>query len=210
MNQAQLNLHWDLARTDPRTRSQRSYDGSFAYANGSQNANRHLGSADVTVYYSRRLLFFTARVEFLNDRFQNLELRATPAAGVGVHLFDTKKVEWDLGGALGYQDTRFLSTAAGLENPRNDGFIGFRTYADIDFTDDVELIMEWTSNVVYTKIGLTNHVGSTKFSVEIADIFDLEMTFKFFRTERPPPRADGTVPKRNDYQLIVGLALEIG
>ena len=64
--------------------------------------------------------------------------------------------------------------------------------------------------MVYTQIGLTNHVGTANFSVEISDIFDLETTFKFYRTERPPPRADGSVPERNDYQLIVGLALEIG
>jgi putative salt-induced outer membrane protein YdiY len=209
-NQGQLNFHWDLARADPRTRSQISYDGSFAYSNREQNVNRQLGSVDVTVFYSRRLFFSPATAQLLNDRFQNLKLRATPAAGVGVHLFDTKKVKWDLGGALGYQYIRFLSTAAGVENPQNDGFIGVRTYADFDFTDDVELIIEWTTNVVYTRIGLTNHVGSTRFSVEINDIFDLETTFKFFRTERPPPRADGSVPKRNDYQLIVGLALEIG
>ncbi|MGB3051158.1 MAG: DUF481 domain-containing protein [Polyangiales bacterium] len=209
-NQGQLNAHWDLARADPLTRSQMSYDGSFAYSNGEQNVNRHLGSVDVTVYYSRRLFFTPASAQFLNDRFQNLKLRATPAAGVGVHLFDTKKVEWDLGGALGYQYIRFLSTAAGVENPQSDGFVGVRTYADFDFTDDVELIIEWTTNVVYTQIGLTNHVGRTTFSVEITDIFDFETTFKFFRTERPPPRSDGTVPEKNDYQLIVGLALEIG
>jgi hypothetical protein len=188
-NQGQLIVHWDLTRADPRTRSRISYDSSFAYSNREQNVNRQLGSVDV---------------------FQNLKLRATPAAGVGVHLFDTKKVEWDLGGALGYQYIRFLSTAAGVENPQNDGFIGVRTYADFDFTDDVELIIEWTTNVVYTRIGLTNHVGSTRFSVEINDIFDFETTFKFYRTERPPPRADGSVPKRNDYQLIVSLALKIG
>ena len=209
-NQGQLNLHWDLTRADPRTRSQISYDGSLAYSNGAQNVNRHLGSVDVTFYYSRRLFFVPASAQFLNDRFQNLQLRATPATGVGVHLFDTKKYDWDLGGALGYQYTQFLSTAAGVENPQNDGFIGVRTYVDLDFTDDVELIIEWNTNVVYTQIGLTNHIGRTTFSVEITDIFDLETTFKFFRTERPPPRSDGTVPKRNDYQLIVGLALEIG
>jgi putative salt-induced outer membrane protein YdiY len=209
-NQGQLNVHWDLTRADPRTRSRISYDSSFAYSNREQNVNRQLGSVDVTVFYSRRLFFLPASAQFLNDRFQNLKLRATPAAGVGVHLFDTKKVEWDLGGALGYQYIRFLSTAAGVENPQNDGFIGVRTYADFDFTDDVELIIEWTTNVVYTRIGLTNHVGSTRFSVEINDIFDFETTFKFYRTERPPPRADGSVPKRNDYQLIVSLALKIG
>ena len=57
---------------------------------------------------------------------------------------------------------------------------------------------------------MTNHIGAAKFSVEITDIFDLETTVRFYRTERPPPRSDGTVPERNDYQLIVSLALEIG
>ena len=209
-NQGQLNAHWDLARTDPRTRSAISYDGNFAYSNGEQNVGRHLGGADLTVYYSKRLFFSPASAQFLNDKFQNLHLRATPGAGVGVHVFDTKKVEWDIGGALGYQYTRFLSTAAGVENPQNDGFISFRTYADFDFTDDVELQIDWLTNVVYTQIGLTNHVGRAKFSVEVTDILDLETTFKFFRTESPPPRADGTVPKKNDFELIVGLALEIG
>ena len=32
----------------------------------------------------------------------------------------------------------------------------------------------------------------------------------FLRTEDPPPRADGTVPESNDYQLIVSVALELG
>ncbi|MBT8469108.1 MAG: DUF481 domain-containing protein, partial [Deltaproteobacteria bacterium] len=209
-NQGQLNGSWNLVRADPQTRSVISYTGTFGYANQEQNVNRHLGEAGVTVYYSRRLFFSPLTAQLLNDRFQNLKLRATPGAGAGVHVFDTKKVEWDLGGALGYQYTRFLSTAAGVENPQNDGFISFHTYADFDFTDDVELKISWLTNVVYTQIGLTNHIGTANFSVEITDIFDLETTFNFYRTERPPPRADGSVPKRNDYQLIVSLALEIG
>jgi hypothetical protein len=53
-------------------------------------------------------------------------------------------------------------------------------------------------------------LGSAKFSVDVTDILDLETTFKFYRTEQPPPRADGTVPKKNDYEVIVSLALEIG
>jgi putative salt-induced outer membrane protein YdiY len=209
-NQGQLNIHWELVREDPRTRSAMSYDGTFGYSNREQNVNRHLGEVRVNVYYSKRLYFSPASAQFLNDRFQNLKLRATPGAGAGVHVFDTKKVEWDLGGALGYQYARFLSTAEGVENPQNDGFVSFHTYADFDFTDDVELTIEWLTNVIYTQIGLTNHIGTTNFSVEINDIFSLETTFRFYRTERPPPRADGSVPNRNDYQLIVSLALEIG
>ena len=51
--------------------------------------------------------------------------------------------------------------------------------------------------------------GSAKFSVEITDIFDFETSFLFLRTEEPPPRADDTVPEKNDYQLVVGVAFDI-
>jgi putative salt-induced outer membrane protein YdiY len=209
-NQGQLNAHWDLRRADQRTRSELRYDGSFGYANQAQTVNRHVGIAEMKLFVSRRLFVVPATSGFLNDRFANLQFRATPGAGAGVHVFKTKKVEWDLGGALGYQYTRFLSTAAGVKNPQNDGFISFRTWADFDFTSDVELILEWRTSVVYTNIELTNHFGSAKFSVEVTDILDLETTFKFYRTENPPPRADGSVPKKNDYEFIVSLALEIG
>ena len=209
-NQGQFNGHWDLRRADQRTHTELSYDGTFGFANDTHTVNRHVGTADVKLFVSRRFFFVPVTSQFLNDQFANVKFRATPGTGAGVHIFDTKKVEWDGGGAVGYQFTNFLSTAAGYENPQNDGFISVVTYGDFDFTDDVELIIEWRSSIVYTQIGLTNHFGSAKFSVDVTDILDFEGTFKFYRTEDPPPRADGTVPKKNDYEVIVGLALEIG
>jgi putative salt-induced outer membrane protein YdiY len=209
-NQGQLNAHFDVRRADQRTRTQLGYDASVGYANNEVTVNRHIGIADVKLFISKRFFFVPFTAEFLNDTFQNYQFRTTPATGAGVHIFDTKKVEWDLGGAMGYQYVRFFSTAASVDNPQNDGFIGFRTYADFDFTDDVELELEWRTNVVYTSIGLTNHFGSATFSVDVTDILDLETTFNFYRTEDPPPRADGSVPKKNDYEVIVSLALEIG
>ena len=209
-SQGQFNGHWDLRRADQRTRSELRYDGTFGFANDAATVNRHLGAAEVKLFISRRFFFVPATSGFLNDEFANLKFRATPGAGAGVHIFNTKKVEWNVGGVLGYQYTNFLSTAAGAENPQNDGFVSVLTYADFDFTDDVELELEWRSSVVYTQFGLTNHFGSARFSVEVTQIFDFEGTFKFYRTEDPPPRADGTVPKKNDYEVIVGVALEIG
>lgn len=209
-NQGQFNGHWDLRRADQRTRTELRYDGSFGYANNASTVNRHLGLAENRLFVSKRFFYVPVTSGFINDQFANLKFRATPGTGAGVHVFDTKKVEWDLGGAVGYQYTRFLSAAAGRQDRQNDGFISFITHADFDFTDDVELVLDWTSSVVYTDIDLTHHFGSAKFSVEVTDILDLETTLKFYRTENPPPRADGTQPKKNDYEFIVSLALQIG
>lgn len=209
-NQGSLTMYFELARADYRTRSRLRYDGTIGYANREENVNRHIGTAEVVLYLSHRWYFTPAAAQLLNDRFQNIHFRATPGAGAGVHVFDTKKVEWDLESGLGYQYIEFLSTAAGVKNPQNDGFVSFGTYAEFEFVDDVELEIEWRTNLVYTTIGNTNHTGRAKFSVEITDIFDFETSFLFLRTEEPPPRADGTVPEKNDYQLIVSVALELG
>ncbi len=209
-NQGSLTISWSLQRADHRTLSTTSYQGTFGYVNGEANVNRHLGDVGVKLLIWRRFYVVPAFAQFLNDKFQNLKFRATPGVGAGIHIVDRKKVEWDLGSGLGYQYTRFISAATGVENPRNDGFILLQTYADFDFTDDIELKLNWRTNLVYTGIGNTNHVGNAAFKIDLTAIFYFETSFLFLRTENPPPRADGTIPDKNDYQIIVSIALEIG
>jgi hypothetical protein len=45
--------------------------------------------------------------------------------------------------------------------------------------------------------------------VDVTDIFDFGSSLLFLRTERPVPRSDSTVPSKNDYQVLVSVALEI-
>ncbi|MBW2510119.1 MAG: DUF481 domain-containing protein [Deltaproteobacteria bacterium] len=209
-NQGSLTAYFELTRADYRTRTRLRYDGTIGFANKEQNVNRNIGSASVKLFLSQRWYFTPGAVQFLNDRFQNIRFRATPGAGAGVHVFDTEKVEWDLQAGLGYQFIEYLSAAPEVKNPQNDGFISLGTWAEFEIVDDVELELEWRTNLVYTTIGNTNHTGRAEFSVDITDIFDFAASFLFLRTEDHPPRADGTVPARNDYQIIVSVALEIG
>ena len=208
-DQGSLTTYFQLLRADYRTRTRLRYDGTVGYANREQNVNRHLGDVVVRLYLSRRWYFTPASAQFLNDRFQNIRFRATPGAGAGLHLFDTKRWEWDLDAGLGYQYIEFQSAAAGVTNPQSDGFVALGTWAKLEFYKDVKLELEWRTNLAYTTIGNTNHIGRAKFTVEITDIFDFSSEFLFFRTENPPPRADGTEPAKNDYQFIVSVALSI-
>jgi len=208
-NQGSMNAYFELQRADYRTRTTLGYDGTVGYANREQNVNRHIGTVEVRLFLSRRWYFLPATAQFLNDKFQNLNFRATPGAVVGAHVFKTKKVEWDLEAGLGYQYLQSLTVPTGAKNPQSDGFVSVGTWAEFEFVDDVELTLEWQTNFVYTTIGNTNHTGRAKFSVEVTDIFDFETSFLFLRTEQPQPRADGTTPESNDYQLIVSVAFEI-
>jgi putative salt-induced outer membrane protein YdiY len=196
-------------RADQRTRSLVSYEGAFGYAAKEETVNRHIGDAEATVYVTRRLYVNALVAQFLNDRFQNLRLRATPSAGVGVHLFDTRKVEWNLDGGPGYQYTNLLSTEAGTTNPQHDGTVSLGSFFKWKFIPDNKIELEWRSNLVYTQLGLTNHTGNARLKLKITSVFRFTTEFTYLRTERPPPREDGTAPKSNDYQLVVGVLVRI-
>jgi len=204
-----LNAFWSLKREDQRVRSLISYEGTFGYASKEETVNRHIGNADVTVYVTRRLYINALVAQFLNDRFQNLRLRATPSVGAGVHLFDTRKVEWNLDGGPGYQYTNLLSTAAGTNNPQHDGTIAVGSFFKWKFIPDNKIELEWRSNLVYTQIGLTNHTGTARLKLKITSILRFTTEFTYLRTESPPQSEDGTAPKSNDYQLVVGVLVRI-
>jgi putative salt-induced outer membrane protein YdiY len=217
-NQGSLTTEWALARNDGRTLAALDYQGTVGFANDELNVNRHLASADVNLFFWDRFYLVPMMGQLLYDQFQNTKLRATPTTGAGIHIFEkkkqrkkhTNKFEWDAQSGLGYQFIRFFSTATGVSNPQNDGFVMFRTYWKLEFwSDDVKFTVDWTTNLVYTNLGNTNHTGKSKLQVAITDVFDLETSFLFLRTRDPEPKSDGTVPKQNDYQIVVSLGLMI-
>jgi hypothetical protein len=217
-NQGTLTTQWSLTRTDGHSLQGLSYLGTVAYTNGELNVNRHLGEVDTALYLWDRFYLIPIAGQLLYDAFQNIKLRATPGVGAGVYLFKktrqrrkhTNQFEWDVQSGLGYQFLGFLSTPPGAANPQNDGFILFRTHWKLEFlNDNVELTIDWRTNLVYTTFGSTNHTGTVDVSVEITDRFSFLTTFLFLRTRDPEPRSDGTEPKENDYQVVFSLALNI-
>jgi putative salt-induced outer membrane protein YdiY len=205
-----FNAFWSLVREDALTRTQITYDGTFGTAARAEVANRHLGGGDVDIYVHPIVFIKALTGQLLYDKFQNIRLRATPAAGLGVHIITTYVVNWDFETAPGYQYLSLLDPAASVENPQSDGYWMFRMFADIDFTDDIQLLLDWRTNLVFTTISNTNHVGSMDFSLRITSILHFNTSFLYLRTEQPFPRSDGTVPKKNDYQIVVGISLRLG
>lgn len=204
------NAFLGIYREDQLTRLRLEYDGSVGKANGERNVNRHLGTAGLNVFLSPRWYITPFLAQFLSDQFQNIQFRATPAAGFGYHIIDKSDFEWDVESGVGYQYLNWRSVEAGEENPESDGFVMFRTLGSWDITGDIDWFFDWRTNLVFTNIGNTNHVGSTGMSIEVNDILDINMTFLYLRTEDPARREDGTKPEKNDYQLVFGIGLEVG
>jgi putative salt-induced outer membrane protein YdiY len=218
-DQLTYDINFNTRREDRMTLLDLNYNTSFGRTGGTQNVNRHLGEEDFKVFVSSRWFVTPLFGQLFNDRFQNIRFRATPAAGAGLHIIDVPKVTWDFQTGIGYQylNYRDATLLAGATNPQNDAFIPLYTYADFDITGDVDLTVSWLTNLVVTTIGNTNHTGKADIAIELTSVLDLDIAFLYLRTESPappPPPAAGDPPpdpiKKNDYQLVVGISLELG
>lgn len=216
-DQLTYDILFNTRREDKMTLLDLSYNTTFGRTGGVQNVNRHLGEEDFKVFLSSRWFVTPLFGQLFNDRFQNIQFRATPAAGAGVHIIDVPHVKWDFQTGVGYQYLKYRDVSAGENNPQNDAFIPLFTYADFDITGDIDLTVSWLTNLVVTTIGNTNHTGKADLAIELTSVIDLDIAFLFLRTENPapaPPPPAGDPPpdpiRKNDYQLVVGVSLELG
>ena len=214
-DQLTYDINFNVRREDRLTLLDLNYNTTFGRTGGVQNVNRHLGEEDFKVFLSSRWFVTPLFGQLFNDRFQNVQLRATPAAGAGIHIIDKPKVAWDFQTGVGYQYLNYKDVTtlpAGSPNPQHDAFIPLFTYADFDITGDIDFTVSWLTNLVVTTIGNTNHTGKADLAIELTSVLDLDIAFLFLRTEEPAPAPDPLADpiKKNDYQLVVGIALELG
>ena len=211
-NQLTYDIKFNTRREDRLTLLDLNYNATFGKTNGVQNVNRQLGEFLFNVFLGSRWWVTPAFGQLFNDRFQNIKFRATPAAGAGVHIFDMPKVKWDFITGIGYQYLNALTPVAGTKNPQHDVFIPLYTYWDFDITGDIDFTVSWLTNLVVTTIGNTNHTGKADLSVELTSVINLDLAFLYLRTEQPVQPADPALPaiEKNDYQLVVGISLELG
>ncbi len=209
-DQLTYDINFNTRREDRLTLLDLNYNATFGQTDGTQNVNRHLGQFLFNVFLGSRWWVTPAFGQLFNDRFQNIQFRATPAAGAGVHIIDMSNVTWDFMTGVGYQYLNYKEPEA--ENPQHDAFVPLFTYWDFDITGDIDLTLSWLTNLVVTKIGNTNHTGKAELAIELTSVLDLDIAFLYLRTEEPGQPADPTLPRieKNDYQLVVGISLELG
>ena len=211
--QLTYDLKFNTRREDEMTLLDLRYNASFGSTDGTQNVNRHLGEEDFKVFLSSLWFVTPAFGQLFNDRFQNIKFRATPATGAGIHIIDKPNVKWDFQTGIGYQYLNYLdATQVTGDNPQHDAFIPLYTYADFDITGDIDFTVSWLTNLVVTTIGNTNHTGKADLAIELTSVLDLDISFLYLRTEEPAPPPDPADPPidKNDYQLVIGVSLELG
>ena len=208
--QVDFNLGFRLVREDRRTVTELDYLLNLGRAEGEQTVARHLVSFVNQVWLNEILFVQPIVGQLLSDRFQDITFRAQPAAAIGVRFLDLPNAWWHLSAGVGYQFLSLYRPFVTVDDPQHDGLVRLATNARFDMTEDIYLLIGWATNLTFTTVGNTNHTGTADLFLEVTNVLDVSFSFVYLRTEDAPPRADGSVPEKNDYFFVLGFALQLG
>jgi putative salt-induced outer membrane protein YdiY len=186
------------------------YTGNFSELSGEQTTNNHRGTSDINFFLSRRFYVTPLAVELYADKFQNIDVRTTVGAGAGYYFYRTGDLEWSVGLGGAYRKTQYSSVEPGDDATRETGSVVPSTAFDADITGDIELTMDYSAQIgVPDAKQSTQHAGALLTIDLVGDIFELSTSFTWDRVESPQRNADGVVPKRDDFRVSLGFAVDL-
>jgi hypothetical protein len=206
--QTELSGNAELRRETAMTRMVSTYRGTYAKADGTQNANNHRSLTKFDYFLTRRFYWTIPFVEVYADEQQELDLRLSPGSALGYELLRTSWVELEMSLGTGYQYTR-LSGKAEETRTSHDLAIVYSAELDFDLPGGTEWDNVYRLQLVATDYGKTSHHAESVLSFDVWGPLDLDVSGTWDRIQDPAKvDDDDDDPKRDDFRLLVGLSLE--
>jgi len=208
-NQLDYNALVLLRREGGTTRFDTNYAGNLGTVQDEESVNNHVVNLRLDAFVTRRLFVTPAWIELYTDKFKNVDLRTTLAAGVGYDVVRGKKLDWYLQLSAGYQQTQYVSVEEGEAGDEQTWVVIPNTLLEWDPNDDIETSLKYNATIGIPDVKNTVHRLVALLEVELTGALDLTFSATWDRNENPKARADGSVPERDDLQLSFGLGVDL-
>ena len=203
-----FNMTGNLKRQTAKDRVIADYSGNVSNTNNQKIANNQRLRAHWDRFLTARFFIKPAVAEWYSDPFQNINSRSTAGVGAGYQLLRTAKTQFEVSGGLGYQQTRFAQVETGTSDASSTAAVSGATHFEQKWTKAVEFTHDYSFNVVNEASGRYNHHMTALVETNWTKNLDLDVTFVWDRTQHPKAGADGTVPKPDDFRMIVSLGFD--
>ena len=203
-----LNVSARITRRTPISRLTLDYRGNSNVTDGVRQTDSHRINLAVNRFTGRRFFWRPISVQYYKDELQNINHQATIASGIGYHLMDTSRVDWEVQAGVGGNYLENVSVVPG-ETTGDWSPVGtLSTDLSVDITSwiDYEFLLNMT--FLEEAAGKYQHHMVNTLSTDLIGDLDLDVSFIWDRTEVPQVAEDGTVPEQDDYQLLVSLSYE--
>jgi hypothetical protein len=207
-DQTDLNLTAALKRRSAFTRFSLDFRGSYGVIDGDVTVSNTKGDLGFDIFLTDRFYVRPAEVEIYRDHFQNIDIRYSPGVAIGYELVHNKYLEWSVEFGGVYRGTHFISTEPGQADVDRTGAITLRTDWEASLTRRLDLDGSYSASIGVADVEDTNQHADVTLSVELTDIFDIDLSFVWDRVGSPVATANDQIPDKDDFQLIAGVGIE--
>lgn len=202
----------DIKRRTASSRFLADYLANFSKAGETETADNQRVTSTYDWFLTTRLFWRVAGVQYYRDPFSNIDNQYSIGTGIGYDLIMGPKVEWDMSTGLGYQRQDFVSVVAPEDPTVETPFFSASTVFDWEVNRRVDFLAEYSFRVLNEVSGTYTHHALAKVSTEFIGDFDFDVSVIWDHIQTPQAKDDGTVdgsvPEKNDYQLVVSLAYD--
>ena len=196
-----------LERSTPYTRLKTDYIFNYSKSTELETdrviSNNSRFSASIDWFYNKYIFFRMLDYEYLSDLQQNINSRNTLGLSIGYHLFNNKRLEWDITLGPSYQKTDYNL----LTDPTNQqsGVIAFASALEYKFSSKINFLIDYQLQFVQRESGKRNTFFKALVEFDLSDKFDVDLGFYLDRIASPVQSAEVTTVKPNDYKLMISL-----
>jgi putative salt-induced outer membrane protein YdiY len=198
----------NIKRQTIETRFIADYLGNYSTVDNERTVNTHRLTSSYDIFMTRYFFWQPVFGEYFRDRFQNIDSRILLGTGAGYHIIKTSKTEWDISGGPAVQETRFVTVQPGEDNTEVTPSLSINSSIDTEINSKVDFINTYNISFVEQKSGGYTHHMIATIETEITGSLDFDVSFIWDHINKPTPRDDGTIPVRNDTQVVIGLKYE--
>jgi uncharacterized protein DUF481 len=203
--QANLTVDATLDRRTPATRFDLEYLANFSEVKGVENARDHRLNGTYDIFLDKGFFVRPVSLEYYRDPLANIRHRLTAGVALGYSIFDRDDLEWFVAAGPSYQKTWFADVPLGEDDTAASPAATLQSKFKKELTKNIDLILQYTANFTTPESGSFSHHAETTIKFEITRSFDVNVSFIWDRIQNPQTEADGTVPKKDDYRLNVGV-----
>ncbi len=197
-----------LERRTARTRLYAGYLANYSASKEEETSNNHRVNSHLDRFLTSRFYAQIYAAEYYRDPFANIRNQYSAGTGCGYDFIHNVRTDWTVGTGIGYQMIEYDSVEAGRDNDNSSPFLAAGTRLDHEVNNGLDLLYEYSLRWLNRDNGLYTHHMIGTLSFDLLSDLDLDISLIWDRIEEPQPRSDGTVPKKDDYQLVFGLTYD--
>jgi len=204
----EYNMMAGFQRRTPNSRAVVDYLGYFNETDGERAANSHRVNGTLDFFTGDRLFWRPFLGQYFRDRFQNIDHQSTIETGLGYRLVNTSRTDWEISAGVGVNFVEYDSVPVGQSSDNTSPAVTFATDLETEFTSWIDYYLLYRMTFLDNDSGFFQHHMLTTLSTELIGDLDLDISFVWDRTQKPRQRLDGSIPEKDDFRLMLGLALE--